>query len=496
MMVYANNINRISSAPELKIAVFISLFLVFAIEGAEIRIESVAELPKAIAKARPGDSLVLANGVYRDLHIEFYANGKKDQPITLRAETPGEVILSGRSRLNIYGKHLVVDGLYFKDGYAKIREDRYVVSFRKSTSELAEHCRLTNTAIIDYNPPSKDDGSKWVSIYGSQNRVDHCFFAGKSNSGATLVAWLTGEPNYHLIDHNHFAHRPRLGSNSGETIRIGTSQRSMSNSRTIVEYNYFDACDGEIEIISNKSCENIYRHNTFVRCWGTLSLRHGNRCVVEGNFFLGHHKKGTGGVRVIGEDHKVINNYFQGTTGRAGAAVSIHAGVSNSPLNEYFVAKNLLLAFNTFVDNKGCCIDLSNGLGDSGASEPPENCLIANNVIQGDGSPLIIGKAVGTRWQGNIAYGGELGIPATAGIKVVDPKLEKDSNGLWRPASSSPVIGAGEGNYSVIMEDIDGQPREQKRDIGCDQVSDEPVKHHVLTPQDVGPIWMLKESGN
>jgi poly(beta-D-mannuronate) lyase len=230
-----------------------------------------------------------------------------------------------------------------------------------------------------------------------------------------------------------------------------------------------------------------------VRCSGTLTLRHGNRCTVEGNFFLGYHKRGTGGVRVIGEDHKVINNYFQGTTGRADAVISIHAGVPDSPLNGYFRAKNLLLAFNTFVANKGHCIDLSNELGNDGASELPENCVMANNIIQGNGSSLIIGKAISTKWRGNIAYGGELGITSTNGIKIIDPKLGKGNDGLWRPNPSSPAFGAGEGDYSDIAEDIDGQPRGERKDVGCDQISDETVKYRVLTPEDVGPFWMIKK---
>jgi len=60
----------------------------------------------------------------------------------------------------------------------------------------------------------------------------------------------------------------------------------MRNSRAVVESNLFDRCDGELEIISSKSCENVYRHNTFLDCAGMLTLRHGNRCTVEGNFFI------------------------------------------------------------------------------------------------------------------------------------------------------------------------------------------------------------------
>ena len=68
----------------------------------------------------------------------------------------------------------------------------------------------------------------------------------------------------------------------------------------------------------------------------TLTLRHGNRCTVEGNIFLGHHKPETGGIRVIGEDHKVLHNYLEGLEGdRAGSAISMTNGIPNVcfPLN-------------------------------------------------------------------------------------------------------------------------------------------------------------------
>lgn len=159
-----------------------------------------------------------------------------------------------------------------------------MIEFRENSGNLARHCRLTNTAIEDYNPVSINTDYKWVSLYGDSNRVDHCYFRNKRHSGTTLVVWLNGIPNYHRVDHNYFAYRPPLGFNGGETIRIGTSEWSLTDSYTLVEYNYFEQCNGENEIISNKSGENTFRYNTFFDCYGTLTLRHGNRAKVYGNF--------------------------------------------------------------------------------------------------------------------------------------------------------------------------------------------------------------------
>lgn len=95
------------------------------------------------------------------------------------------------------------------------------------------------------------------------------------------MVWLSDKPNYHRIDHNYFGERSALGVNGGETIRIGTSTWSMFDSFTVVENNIFDKCDGETEIISNKSCKNIIQKNLFFECDGTLTLRHGNNNEVS-----------------------------------------------------------------------------------------------------------------------------------------------------------------------------------------------------------------------
>ncbi|MDB4644342.1 hypothetical protein OAF59_01590 [bacterium] len=39
----------------------------------------------------------------------------------------------------------------------------------------------------------------------------------------------------------------------------------------------------------------MYRRNTFESCSGQLTLRHGNECIVEGNYFLGNGISGTSG---------------------------------------------------------------------------------------------------------------------------------------------------------------------------------------------------------
>src|SRR5207244_1424879 len=88
---------------------------------------------------------------------------------------------------------------------------------------------------------------------GQHNRLDHCYFEGHDPEGVRLQVEVEDTPNEDRIDHNHFGPRPPLGRNGGETIRIGYSYQQTKNSRTIVEHNLFERCDGEIEVISSKS---------------------------------------------------------------------------------------------------------------------------------------------------------------------------------------------------------------------------------------------------
>ena len=387
--------------------------------------------------------------------------------------------------MRIAGSWLVVDGLRFVGGYSP---SGAVIEFRSGVP--AYHSRITNTSIVDYNPASKATDYKWLSLYGANNRVDHCYFAGKTHMGTTLVVWFPTHPHYHLIDHNYFGYRPPLGENGGETIRIGTSDWSMENSRSIVEYNYFEKCNGEIEIISNKSCENTYRFNTFVECEGALTLRHGNRCTVEGNFFFGNRNSESGGVRVIGEEHTIFNNYFSGLYGSSmKSALPIMNGVPDSPLDRYFQVKKAVVAFNTFVD---CRYPFILGSGsDAERSLPPENCTIANNVVQGAGKVITReAEPVNLLWEGNIMQGSSLGIPQPEGILLADPGLVSADDGLWRPGSGSPVRAAAAGSYLFATKDMDGQSRAAPLDAGADQISPDSVLRRPMTPADVMPEWM------
>ncbi len=441
------------------------------------------DLPAAVAAARPGQTITIAAGTWSDQSLLLKGEGTAKQPIVVRAERPGATVLTGASRLRIAGRHLVVDGLTFRDGGITGE----VIQFRADSRTVAESCRLTRCAIVDYNPDDPQTETKWVSLYGRHHRVDHCRFEGKTNGGTTVVVWVGPRPDEHRLDHNLFGPRPRLGRNGGETIRIGTSEVSMSPSRTVVEDNLFVGCDGEVETISNKSGENVYRRNTFRRCSGTLTLRHGNRCRVEGNWFFGEGARGTGGVRVIGEEHLVINNYLadlQGTGSRS--ALSVMQGIADSPLSGYFQVKGLRLLHNTVV---GCRSPLEIGTPGEGTSLPPDGALVANNLFQGEpGCPIrLVLPPVNWRWSGNQCAGPPPPDGIASGLGLFPTLLARCPDGLWRPGADSPAIDAAAPAPDAPEQDLDGRPRGDRPDVGCFERGDGPARFRPLTEADVGP---------
>lgn len=397
---------------------------------AGVVVSDQSEYRNAVENAQAGDTIVLANGEWKNFEILFTGKGQADAPITLTAQDKGKVFITGQSNLKLAGEYLVVSGLVFKNGHTPTSE---VISFRLNKEQLANHSRVTEVVIDGFNNPERTETDYWVSIYGKHNRFDHNHLAGKSNNGVTLAVRLDTEAsqeNHHRIDHNYFGHRPILGSNGGETMRIGTSHYSLTNSYTVVENNYFERCDGEVEIISNKSGGNVFRGNLFLESRGTMTLRHGNGNLVENNVFLGNGVDHTGGIRLINKRQTIRNNYLSGLRGyRFGSALTVMNGVPNSPINRYHQVEDSVIENNTIIDSLH--IEMAAG-SDEERSAVPKTTRFANNLIYNrDGANVITvhDDISGIEFEGNVLN--EVKDPAISrGFSSQKVELEKLPSGL------------------------------------------------------------------
>jgi hypothetical protein len=281
------------------------------------------------------------------------------------------------------------------------------------------------------------------------------------------------------IHQNIFTNFPDTHQNNCSAIQIGVSGRSLSPAHSLVESNLFLNCRGENENICNKSCENVYRFNTFGTNCTELSLRHGDRNIVYGNFFIG-----CDGLRVFGKDDKIFSNYFQDC--RRGIHIGNGDGVvPPDKLTSHDRPDGIEMVFNTVVNCKNSLMMLArrNGLGAT-------NITFANNLIAGAGKLVAInGSVTHSIWRGNILWGDTNGISGdmAGGFKVVDPQLKPNGDGEYHLPADSAAIGRGIGAFDYIKWDMDGQPRGEKLDVGADQFSRAPVTNRILTPADVGP---------
>ncbi len=419
------------------------------------------ELNTAIDNAIPGTVITLQDGIWNDLEINVLANGNINEPIILQGETVGGVTLTGDSKISIGGSYIYVNGFNITDGSPT---ENFVIEFRSQSNTDCHHCKIINIKIDDFNPPGMQN-TKWVILHGTNNEVAHCSFLRKKSVGScVLVQRSDDDPDYHLIHHNHFAQRDTIGSfsvNDQDAIRVGFSGTSLSDSFCEVYNNYFDDYRGEIEVISNKSCKNKYFNNTFRDHWGTLTLRHGNDCEVYNNFFLGNQGFKSGGVRIIGENHLVYNNYVENILAggsNAAGAITVINGKPNSALNEYYQVKNCIIAFNTIVD-----VDDGIRLGtplNSTLTLGPENVIVANNIIvDGDNAiELINGSSI--TFANNSRQGGGWNIGTDNGNEIVSQDLLAAENLDYRriSAASSAVDNAA---YDIpeISIDIQGALR-------------------------------------
>ncbi|MEL7002234.1 MAG: polysaccharide lyase 6 family protein [Bacteroidota bacterium] len=462
-------------------------------------VSSIEEFNEAAKEATPGTTITMANGIWNDVELRLKGN-----QIKLEAETPGKVIISGQSNLAFSGEFIEVSGLVFKNGYTPTSE---VISFRTGKEALANNSRVTNCVIDNFTNPERFDGDTWVAIYGKNNRFDHNSMIGKGNRGVTLAVKLGTEAsreNDHIIENNYFGPRQILGSNGGETLRIGTSHYSRTYSNTIVRKNYFDRVNGEHEIVSNKACGNEFRDNVFFESQGTLTMRHGHHTLVENNYFLGNRKPNTGGIRIINEYQTVRKNYMVGLTGhRFRGALVIMNGVPNSPINRYNQVIDSKMDNNIVINSD--YIQLCAG-SDEERSAIPVGSTFKNNLILGKTNlePFTIYDDVsGIEFAGNV-MNEEAKAPFNDGFQKVSFTLSRNENGLLVPTKELiDQVEFGAVKLPVSKEETgadfyvkDGDIRSFASGKTIDVAPGENTILEALESSQPGDILMLENGGN
>lgn len=473
--------------------IIFGVLCIFSAHAITYTVGDISALNNAIDAVVPGDIIEMEDGVWLDHDIVFDANGTASAPITLRAQNPGQVIISGLTDFRIGGDYLIVSGLVFENCTT---DQSNLIAFRRNSSDQANHSRLTDCVIKNCNPTSTTIDYKWIGIFGTYNEVDHCYFENKNHEGPTIVVWTEDFAGHHTINHNYFGTSPEGDGNGWETIRVGTSSYAQFDGFNTIEHNYFYERDGEIEIISGKSSNCTYNYNIFRASKGGLTLRHGTDCTVNGNVFIGENKSGTYGIRLIDRDHVVTNNYMEGLNHGSSSyrhPLTLMGGESNSAANGYQLNINNNVSYNSIVNcTRGIMFD-----PDSDHDVPPEGAILANNVVSITGqAPVVYGSStpINPIFVGNYFYrsDGSVSVPSSGYVDIDPEMIIPSGDSLFRPISTSPLIDDAVTGYANESVDFELHTRSNTPTVGYDEIStDPPIDRGIY-----GPTWMDNGSGN
>jgi poly(beta-D-mannuronate) lyase len=335
--------------------------------GKIYKVKTAEEFNKAAVNVLAGDEIVITNGSYTNWSTAINNNGTVDKPIIIRAESPDKVIFSGEVRQAVFqisGTYIQVNGLKFEGCQLIKTKGADVVLIQINA---AKYCRITNCTFTKNTVDAQFMPIVVVSGQGEHNRVDHCRFTGNVNNQEVQVRVAANDVSiYTLIDHNIFMDKDSVtwkGNNGGECVQIGQDPILLGNqySYATVRDNRFIHCNGEPEVISNKSSGNRYINNYFENCHGELVMRGGHECLIDSNTFAG----GTGGIRVNGTGHTITNNSF----------------------------KNLPIAIRLMYG-------MAKGKIDTGFYIAASDCIIKNNHIAHCDTGILIGGSKNADWTG------------------------------------------------------------------------------------------------
>jgi poly(beta-D-mannuronate) lyase len=374
-----------------------------------IKVYSIPSLQEAINSSKPGDQIIVANGIYTTSEsIVIKNSGTSVNNITIEAESIGGAEINGTNGFMIYApaSYISIKGFKFthKTGTNRIEAG-------------ATHCIVTRN-VFECVPAGTAGSKPYLSVSGDDNEISYNTFQNKKDEGQMISVQGPGSDKMAKriwIHHNYFFNFPPTANNCS-AIQIGLSGRSMDSAFCVVEYNLFIRTEGENEgAICHKSCNNIIRYNTFGERSEELSLRHGNNSQVYGNFFLN-----TTGLRFSGDDHLIYNNYFQGCSKAIVCTNGDGEVKEGSKLTCHDRADRIKVVYNTIIDCKSNyqMPERNNGLGAT-------SITFANNIIRG-GSPVsILGLYPHPVWDGNILWNISGGDMPSTGYRIEDIKISQ-----------------------------------------------------------------------
>ncbi|MEM9692178.1 MAG: chondroitinase-B domain-containing protein, partial [Myxococcota bacterium] len=285
-----------------------------------------------------------------------------------------------------------------------------------------------------------------------------------------------------------------IKNRNSELLQVAQGGTDDLEYRALIENNLFERSRGTSELISNKSSDNTYRNNTFRDVDDRVTLRGGQNCTVEGNWFLQ-----SSGLRIHGRHHRVINNYFEGFHPRepdeGGLVLRAGNRRTGDANGSHDAADQILVAHNTFFHATSAghaALTLGDKFGSGDFDVAPRGLELIGNVIQVDEGVALHDDASGdTLFADNVVWATGAGATGSSrdGVAVTDPEFEGGSHGFQRPVRADLQRERDDDDGPTL--DIHGAPRPRLSRLGADEMTCASGGWFgPLTAADVGPSWL------
>jgi poly(beta-D-mannuronate) lyase len=280
-----------------------------------ITVNSLSSLVQAVKNADISTKIILENGIYKDLNVAQLRGNSA--PVLIVAKNHNAVQI--QRNLEIFGNNITIKGLLFNGGYKNNSRD----GLGGCVYNFGNDNRVTRCTWDD------SKARRWMySIKGDRFELDHCTFKNKYNNidyrqaiTAAIYSYQDATtPSKHHIHHNYWHNIIKGKTSNGYESLIIYGAKSFADHNTdthnpgmnhnvLCEYNLFEKCDGEIEIISIKTPGTILQYNTIKDSAGGITLRHGRNNTIRYNHITGN-KRLSYGIRVTGDNEHIYNNYI------------------------------------------------------------------------------------------------------------------------------------------------------------------------------------------
>lgn len=288
-------------------------------------VRTATELKNAIAAARPGMHIVLADGTYMGT-FTVGKGGLAGSPIVIRAQNRLKAVIAGSIPIASTAPFVVLHGLKFSGSpsYAvSLGADNATVMRCWFSAARGVYLRTQQGWRIGYN---RFSGNPRGSA-----RDDHIFVDVPTSSAKLPMG---------LIDRNHFTHTKTDDSSESHHIYVGPSDSiyDPTLSGIIIEYNLIEKSARRRGIYVKRGVVIRYNHSIMSR--GISFIRFGDGGIMWGNRLSGFNNGRPIGM-INGKNHDIRGNSIE-----TGAVLRLVCQYTSKSGSRYQAADNALLVGN------------------------------------------------------------------------------------------------------------------------------------------------------